>query len=403
VPPAARCAAPCEPAGRGLPRAWDWDDTVVRARPITTSRANRQCLQDVPDQELRVKIAQIAPLYEPVPPRLYGGTERVVAHLTDALVGLGHDVVLFASGDTWTRATLSPMRDRSLRLDPAPLKSDVAAHLAMLKKVRERADEFDVLHFHVDLLHFPFFETVASRTLTTLHGRLDIKDLPSAYAGWPRYPLVSISDHQRAPLPHANWLATVPHGIPGDRFGFAPGGAGLAFVGRISPEKRPDRAIEIAQRAGMPLKMAAKVDPVDRAYFDSVVQPMLGRPGVEFIGEVNDAQKNQLLGESAALLFPIDWPEPFGLVMIEAMACGTPVIAWDQGAVPEIVDDGLTGFIVRSVDEAVAAIARLPSLDRRRVRAQFERRFLARTMAQAYAELYERLVGARDGSRAVGR
>ena len=349
-----------------------------------------------------MRIAQIAPLYEPVPPRLYGGTERVVAHLTDALVGLGHDVVLFASGDTWTRATLSPMRDRSLRLDPAPLKSDVAAHLAMLNKVRERAGEFDVLHFHVDLLHFPFFEAVASRTLTTLHGRLDIKDLPAAYAAWPRYPLVSISDHQRLPLPHANWLATVPHGIPGDRFGFSPGGPGLAFVGRISPEKRPDRAIEIAQRAGLPLKLAAKVDAVDRAYFESVVQPMLGRPGVEFIGEVNDQQKNQLLGESAALLFPIDWPEPFGLVMIEAMACGTPVIAWNRGAVPEVVDDGLTGFIVESVDEAVDAIARLPSLDRRRVREQFERRFLARTMAQTYSELYGRLAGARDGTRAVG-
>ena len=353
-----------------------------------------------------MKIAQMAPLYEPVPPQLYGGTERVVAHLSDALVALGHEVTLFASGDTWTRARLASMRDRSLRLDPAPLKSDMAAHLVMLHRVRERMSEFDVLHFHVDLLHFPFFESVAARTLTTLHGRLDIKDLSEAYRRWSQYPLVSISDSQRRPLPDANWIATVWHGIPADRFAISAGGPQLAFVGRISPEKRLDRAIEIARRAKMPLKIAAKVDAVDRAYFDNVIEPLLRGPGVEFIGEVNDKKKNELLGESAALLFPIDWPEPFGLVMIEAMACGTPVIAWDNGAVREVVDHGVTGFIVDSTDEAVASVSLLPTLDRRRVRETFERRFLATIMAKKYTQLYSKLHsavgGATDRALAVG-
>jgi len=350
-----------------------------------------------------MKIAQIAPLCEPVPPRLYGGTERVVAHLSEALVSLGHDVTLFASGDTWTRAKLASMRDQALRLDPAPLKSDVAAHLAMLHRVRERSGEFDVLHFHIDLLHFPFFETIAERTLTTLHGRLDIKDLPGAYQRWPQYPLISISDHQRRPLPAANWFATVPHGVPTERFRFSEAsGEHLVFVGRFSPEKRPDRAIEIAQRACMQLVLAAKVDPVDRPYFHAVVEPLLQGPYVEFVGEVDDQAKNELLGRAAALLFPIDWPEPFGLVMIEAMACGTPVIAWDNGAVREVVEDGVTGFIVDSIDAAVAAVARLDTIDRRRVRATFERRFSATTMAKKYADLYTRLrAPAHDRPQAV--
>jgi glycosyltransferase involved in cell wall biosynthesis len=339
-----------------------------------------------------MKIAQIAPLYEPVPPRLYGGTERVVAHLADGLTALGHDVTLFASGDTWTRARLATMRDRALRLDPAPLKSDLAAHLTMLNEVRRRADEFDMLHFHVDLLHFPFFETTAARTLTTLHGRLDIKDLREAYQRWPEYPLVSISDSQRRPLPDANWIATVPHGIPTERFTFRRRDAGyLAFVGRVSPEKRPDRAIEIAQRVGRSLLIAAKVDAADKHYFDADIAPLLQGPYVEFLGEVDDVAKNTLLGGASALLFPIDWPEPFGLVMIEAMACGTPVIAWDNGSVREVVDDGLTGFIVDSIDAAVAAVDRLGELDRRTVRATFERRFSVATMASRYAELYSRM------------
>ena len=339
-----------------------------------------------------MKIALIAPLCEPVPPRLYGGTERVVAHLGDALVDLGHDVTLFASGDTWTRARLAAARDRALRLDPERLKSEVAAHLAMLYDVRERAHEFDVLHFHIDLMHFALFEKVASRTLTTLHGRLDIKDLPAVYRRWPRYPLVSISDAQRRPLPWANWAATVHHGVPVDRFAFAPSPGGhLAFVGRISPEKRPDRAIEIARKAAIPLRIAAKVDAVDAAYYRETIRPLLDGPDVEFIGEVDDRGKNELLGGALALLFPIDWPEPFGLVMIEAMACGTPVIAWDNGAVPEVIEHGVTGFIVRSVDEAVGALRRVATLDRRRIRETFERRFSATTMARKYVGLYATL------------
>jgi glycosyltransferase involved in cell wall biosynthesis len=339
-----------------------------------------------------LRIAQIAPLEEAVPPLLYGGTERVVANLADALVDLGQDVTLFASGDARTSARLVPTRDRALRLDPAPLKSHVAAHLAMLHEVRERADDFDVLHFHVDLLHFALFEAIAERTLTTLHGRLDLSDLPEFYARWPMFPVVSISNSQRRPLPHANWLATVYHGIPPQQFTPSTGHRGyLAFLGRISPEKCPDRAIEIAKRANMPLKIAAKVDPADEIYFHKVVEPLLDHPLVDFIGEVGDDGKNAILRDAAALLFPIDWPEPFGLVMIEAMACGTPVIAAAVGSVPEIVDDGVTGFAVRSIDEAVAAVARIDTLDRARVRAMFERRFSATTMARNYLGLYARL------------
>jgi glycosyltransferase involved in cell wall biosynthesis len=339
-----------------------------------------------------LKIAQIAPLAEAVPPRLYGGTERVVAHLVDALVDLGHDVTLFASADARTRARLVPMRAQAIRLDPAPLKSDVAAHLAMLHEVRERAHEFDVLHFHLDLLHFPLFEDIAQRTVTTLHGRLDIADLEGVYRRWPAFPLVSISDSQRRALPFANWLATVHHGVPTTLFDYSAAHRGyLAFVGRISPEKRPDRAIEVARRAGLPLRIAAKVDPSDAAYFREVVRPLLGGSDVEFLGEVDDAGKNELLGGAAALLFPIDWPEPFGLVMIEAMACGTPVIAWNVGSVPEVVEDGISGFAVDSVDEAVAAVRRLPELDRARIRATFERRFSAATMSNNYLGLYARL------------
>ncbi len=255
-----------------------------------------------------MKIAQIAPLYEAVPPVLYGGTERIVAHVADALVELGHDVTLFASGDARTKAELVAMRDQAIRLDPSPLKSDLASHLTLLNEVRRREDEFDVLHFHIDLLHFPFFEHVASRTLTTLHGRLDVKDLPEAYRRWPQYSLVSISDAQRAPLRFANWMATVHHGVPQNLYqpSLAPRGDYLAFLGRISPEKRPDRAITIARCAGMQLKIAAKVDAVDVAYFHEVIEPLLVQPGVEFIGEIGDAQKSEFLGNAHALLFPID-------------------------------------------------------------------------------------------------
>lgn len=348
----------------------------------------------VPDETTRMKIAQISPLYEAVPPKLYGGTERVVAHLSDALVQAGHDVTLFAAADAQTSATLAPMRDQAIRLDPAPLKSDLAAHLAMLDEVRQRADEFDIIHFHIDLLHFPFFQDMPWRTLTTLHGRLDLKDLPQAYACWPQFPLASISDHQRRPLPTANWAGTVYHGMPQDQYEFSPTPRGgyLAFLGRISPEKRVDRAIEIARRAGLPLKIAAKVDAVDRAYFHDEIEPLLKGPGVEYIGEINDEQKSAFLGGAVALLFPIDWPEPFGLVMIEAMACGTPVIAWNCGSVPEVLDHGVTGLIVDDIDHAVQAVQSVARYDRGRVRARFEQRFSASAMARRYVELYWRVL-----------
>ena len=339
-----------------------------------------------------MRIAQVTPLYEAVPPRLYGGTERVVAHLTDALVVLGHDVTLFASAEARTLGRLAPVRDQAIRLDPAPFKSDLAAHLHQLAEVRSRAAEFDVIHFHTDMLHFPMFEDLAERTLTTLHGRLDLKDLPEVYRRWRQYPLVSISDSQREPLPDANWAATVHHGMNTDLFDFSPASRGyLAFLGRISPEKGPDRAIAIAAAAGRPLRIAAKVDRADQAYFEDHIEPLLQGPLVTFEGEIGDAEKSAFLGGADALLFPIDWPEPFGLVMIEAMACGTPVIAWDCGSVPEIIEDGITGFIVRSEAEAVAAVDRVRRLDRYAIRARFEERFSSAAMAQRYVQIYEQL------------
>jgi glycosyltransferase involved in cell wall biosynthesis len=342
-----------------------------------------------------MRIAQVPPLYEAVPPRLYGGTERVVAHLTDALVTLGHDVTLFASAEARTLAELAPVRDQAIRLDPAPFKSDLAAHLHQLGEVRRRAAEFDVIHFHTDMIHFPMFEDMPRRTLTTLHGRLDLKDLPPVYDRWRQFPLVSISDDQRRPLPFANWAATVHHGLSADMFRFSPRGQGyLAFLGRISPEKRPDRAIAIAVESRRRIRIAAKVDNADRIYFEDEIEPLMAHPAVEYIGEIGDAQKSAFLGGAEALLFPIDWPEPFGLVMIEAMACGTPVIAWDRGSVPEVVEHGLTGFIVRSHAEALEAVACLPRLDRAAIRARFEERFSATAMARRYLGIYERLSAA---------
>lgn len=340
-----------------------------------------------------MKIAQIPPLYEAVPPRLYGGTERVVGHLTEALVALGHDVTLFAAADARTRATLVPVRDQSIRLDPAPLKADTAAHLHQLAVVREHAAKFDVLHFHGELLHLPMFEDFAERTVTTQHGRLDLTDLAGAYRRWSRYPLVSISDNQRAPMPDANWIATVPHGLPPDLHTFVPRGRGdyLAFLGRMSPEKGVERAIAIAKGSGVRLKIAAKIDDANAVYYREVIQPLLRGSHVEYVGEINDADKSEFLGNAIALLFPIDWPEPFGLVMIEAMACGTPVITFDRGSVPEVIEDGVSGLIVRDDDGAVAAVPIAASLDRRRVRQAFERRFTVMTMAKNYLALYERL------------
>ena len=336
-----------------------------------------------------MKIAQVSPLYEAVPPKFYGGTERVVAHLSDALVELGHEVTLFSSADALTKAELVACRDQAIRLDPAPLKSDLAAHLTLLSEVRRQKDRFDIIHFHTDMIHFPLFEDMSDRTITTLHGRLDLKDLPEVYRRWPKFPLVSISDSQREFLPFANWAGTVYHGMPEHLYQFSERpGPYLAFLGRMSPEKGPDRAIAIAKRLGMPLKMAAKVDAADAAYFNDHIKPLLDHPLIEFIGEIGDADKSAFLGGAQALLFPIDWPEPFGLVMIEAMACGTPVVAYGCGSVPEVIDNGVTGFVVATPDEAVAAVGRAAALDRREVRRRFDRRFSATAMARTYLDLY---------------
>jgi glycosyltransferase involved in cell wall biosynthesis len=349
-----------------------------------------------------MKIAQIAPLYEAVPPKLYGGTERVVAHLCDALVELGHDVTLFAAAEAHTKAALVPVRDEAIRLDAAALKSDLAAHLSMLHEVRRRSGQFDVLHFHVDMLHFPMFEQHAHKTVTTLHGRLDLKDLSHVYERWPSFGLVSISDQQRSPLPRANWLATVPHGVPASQYMFREQpGRYLAFLGRISPEKRPDVAIRLARRARIPLKIAAKVDALDQAYFESVVKPLLNEPSIEFVGEIGDEHKSEFLGNALALLFPVNWPEPFGLVMIESMACGTPVIAWRRGSIPEVIDDGVNGYIVDSEPEALDAIERVVNISRAGVRAAFEQRFASTKMARAYLDVYAQLIRRRSLRRAL--
>jgi glycosyltransferase involved in cell wall biosynthesis len=317
----------------------------------------------------------------------------VVAHLTDALVELGHDVTLFSSAEAQTRARLVSVRDQAIRLDPAPLKSDLAAHLSMLDEVRRRQHLFDVIHFHIDMIHFPLFEAVAPKTLTTLHGRLDLVDLPEVYRRWPKYPLVSISDAQRVNLPFANWVGTVYHGISETLYAYSDAPRGyLAFLGRICPEKGPDRAIAIAKRLDMPLKIAAKVDAADVAYFETRIRPLLDHPLIDFIGEIGDDQKSDFLGGAEALLFPVDWPEPFGLVMIEAMACGTPVVAYRRGSATEVVDNDVTGFLVENEEEAAQAVVSARRLDRRNVRRRFDRRFSATTMARGYLDLYaERL------------
>jgi len=339
-----------------------------------------------------VKIAQVAPLYESVPPQLYGGTERVVSYLTEELVRQGHEVTLFASGDSVTSARLISTCRRALRLDPNCV-DQLAHHLVLLEEVFHRAEGFDVLHFHVDYLHFPWSRRIPIRHVTTLHGRLDLPDLVPLYREYSEMPVVSISDDQRKPLPWLNWLATVPHGLPPDLHDCGHGpGPYLVFLGRISPEKGVDRAIEIAGRAGLPLKIAAKVDRADREYFEQVIRPLLDQPHAEYLGEVDEKTKGELLGGAYALLFPIDWPEPFGLVMIEAMACGTPVIAFRRGSVPEVMVDGRTGFVCDSVDEAVAAVGRLSEVPRREVRRVFEERFTAERMARDYVAIYERLL-----------
>jgi glycosyltransferase involved in cell wall biosynthesis len=343
-----------------------------------------------------MRIAQLAPLAEAVPPKLYGGTERVVAYLTDALVELGHEVTLFASGDSATKATLSPVWPRSLRLDPE-VKDHFAPMFMQLETVARRAHEFDVIHSHLDYFGYPLLRRLATPSVTTLHGRLDLPELSPLYKLYDDIPVVSISNSQRVPLPEANFVATVLHGLPQNLLSKGEGRGGyLAFLGRISPEKAPDAAIRIAARAGIPLKIAAKVDRVDQEYFKTTIEPLLRLADVEFIGEIREDQKQEFLGNAAALVFPIAWREPFGLVMIEAMACGTPVIAFENGSVPEVLEDGLTGFIVHGEDQAVDKLRRLRTLDRARIRAEFEHRFTAHHMAQNYLKLYARLTQVRQ-------
>jgi glycosyltransferase involved in cell wall biosynthesis len=342
-----------------------------------------------------MRIAQVAPLIESVPPQLYGGTERVVAFLTEELVRLGHDVTLFASGDSKTSARLLAPWPRALRLD-GTCRDGLSPHLLMLEEVSKRADEFDVIHFHISQFHFPVARRLPVAHVTTLHGRLDFPESEPLYREFRDIPVVSISDAQREPLPEAGWVATIHHGLPLDllRFHREPG-AYLAFVGRIAREKRVDRAIAIATACGQRLRIAAKVDPADREYFDVEIRHLLDNPLIEYIGEINEVQKDAFLGNASALLFPIDWPEPFGLVMIEALACGVPVVAFRGGSVPEVIDHGVTGFVVDTIDDAIAATREVPRLDRRRCRAEFERRFSVTRMAADYVKLYSRLISRR--------
>jgi glycosyltransferase involved in cell wall biosynthesis len=341
-----------------------------------------------------MKIAQVSPLYESVPPRTYGGTERVVSYLTEELVAQGHEVTLFASGDSVTAAQLIAPRKRALRLDN-DLFDPLAHYYVMLEEVFERASRFDVIHFHTDYLHFPLARRHPVPHLTTLHGRLDIPDLMPLYKKFSQMPVVSISNAQRTPLPRANWQGTVYHGLPLDLYdcGEKPQDY-LAFVGRISPEKRLDRAIEIAARAGMRLRIAAKTDAADRDYMEQVIQPILRNSSAELIGEIGEKDKKQFLANASALLFPIDWPEPFGLVIIEAMACGTPIIAFRRGSVPELIEEGVTGYIVDDIEGALQALRKIQDFDRRRCRRVFEERFSAARMANDYLSLYRRAIKA---------
>ena len=338
-----------------------------------------------------MRIAQVAPLYERTPPRLYGGTERVVSYLTEELVRQGHDVTLFASGDSVTSAELIAPCERALRLDPDCCDA-LAYHIIMLDQVYRRASQFDVIHFHIDYLHFPTSRRQRVPQLTTLHGRLDLPELQHVYRQFRDMPLVSISNAQRRPLEWANWRATIFHGLPENLYSPDRGaGRYLAFIGRISPEKRVDRAIEVAQRVGMPIRIAAKIDKVDAEYFQTQIKPMLDHPLVEFIGEITEDEKQELLGNAYALLFLIDWPEPFGLAMIEAMACGTPVIAFRNGSVPELVQEGVSGFVVDSMDQAAAAVYKVETLHRAACRKAFEDRFTVCRMARNYVAEYKRL------------
>ncbi len=384
------------PPGRGRP----WELFLPRRirRPVCRSERGRG-LQ--PDEKISMRIALVAPLAEAVPPKLYGGTERVVAWLADELVREGHRVTLFAAGGSQTAAELVVCAKESLRF--AGIRDAVPSTLAMLREVRRRARDFDIIHFHIDLLGQALFHDLAHKCVVTLHGRLDLPDSWPLYRAYPEMPLISLSKAQRRPMPpNVSWLANIPHGLPPSLCTFDPEGGGyLAFLGRIAPEKRPDRAIEIAKRSGIPLKIAAKVDPADERYFRARIAPLLDHPLVDYLGEISDAQKGAFLGKARALLFPIDWPEPFGLVMIEAMSAGTPVIAWPSGAVPEVITDGVSGRIVDSIESAVDAVQQAAYMDRRKVRGEFERWFTAERMASNYIDAYRVLLARADASLAA--
>ncbi|SDB95420.1 glycosyltransferase family 4 protein [Paraburkholderia lycopersici] len=346
-----------------------------------------------------MRIAQIAPLTESVPPKLYGGTERAVSYITEALVDLGHDVTLFASGDSLTSARLEPVWPRALRLDPG-IRDRIAPHMLLMEMVRRQADQFDVLHFHMDYYSFSVFKRQETPFVTTLHGRLDLPEQQPVFDTFNTAPVISISNVQRQPMPQARWLRTVYHGLPENLYTPQPVEQRyLAFLGRISPEKRVDTAIRIAGRCGLPIRIAAKVDEADREYFERDIKPLLELPYVEYVGEINDSQKAEFLSGAHALLFPIDWPEPFGLVMIEAMACGTPVIAFNRGAVPEVVDEGVSGYIVEDEIGAVAAVNRISRISRAGVRRRFEERFTSHRMAQEYVQAYQAVIRASKRSR----
>lgn len=348
-----------------------------------------------------MRIAQVAPLAESVPPRRYGGTERVVSYLTEELVRQGHDVTLFASGDSTTSARLFPVRERAERLREHSADG-MPYEVLMLEHVCRRAAEYDVVHFHVDYIHFPLVRGLQLPSLTTPHGRLDIPAIAPLYREFAELPLVSISNSQREPLPDLNWQGTVYHGLPLESYRVQPKrGEYLAFLGRLSPEKRFDHAVEIAKRCGIPLKVAAKVDPADEEYYETVARPAMAHPLVEYVGEIGDHEKQELLGGALALLFTLDWPEPFGLVMIEAMACGTPVIAYRRGSVPEVIQEGLTGYVVDGIEAAVRAVQAVASISRRRCRTVFEARFSSHRMAQDYLSVYRRIAKAQPALAGV--
>jgi glycosyltransferase involved in cell wall biosynthesis len=383
----------------------DLFDGSIRALPagtMTTIGAVRQS-RPRPTRNLgHMKIAQVAPLMESVPPKLYGGTERIVSYLTEELVRQGHEVTLFASGDSETTASLNVTVPAALRLNPA-IKDPLVYMVLQLEEVRRRAHEFDIIHFHSDYLHFPLIRALGlTNTVTTMHGRLDVPDYRVLLDRFRDAPLVSISANQRLPLDQCHWAGTVHHGLPDSICGWTPVARGdyVAFLGRISPEKRLDRAIEIARRAGVRLKVAAKIDAADRNYYHTQIEPLMAQPHVDFVGEIGEREKCDFLGNARALLFPIDWPEPFGLVMIEAMSCGTPCVAWKAGSVPEIIIEGRNGFIVESLDAAVAAVHHSAQLDRAGVRACFEQKFTAERMTRDYVEIYRALI-ARAANRAA--